>query len=224
MIDYYLTPTSVTTDLVSPVYLTTDTDTILVSPATSYGSEILVSPGGDLILSPTATAVLTSSILTPTIITPTIYSDPLHDEYIHSVNFSYSRPSFGVYKNLNVDPTVHEKISKYYYYKVLDKYLDDDLKHILNYFVIQNDKVVRIKSLNDYKEMTADKDSSETREKKIKYIEDNVLSVRIIKRILKKYVKETGTNWYDLPKQGYYVKDFIGKHIKKMIVEEIKSV
>ncbi|MBA42894.1 MAG: hypothetical protein CMF62_02655 [Magnetococcales bacterium] len=114
-------------------------------------------------------------------------------------------------------------MAKYFFYKILDKYLYKDLQEVLNFFVIKDGKAQLIKSLDDYKETTVDKDSESDKDKKIAFIEKNILSVRIVKKILKRFVDGSSTNWYDLPKKTIYLKEFFGKALKELIKREIKK-
>ena len=61
--------------------------------------------------------------------------------YITSMNTSYSYPSIGVYKNLNADPKVRKRITKYFYFKVLDNWLFNELSYILNFLKHSNGKI-----------------------------------------------------------------------------------
>jgi hypothetical protein len=225
--DIYVTdsPNVTTSSIIDPVYLTTDTETILVSPVTPA-----FSPVNDLIItSPTYSTSTTDLIVTSPVAMidsdSIVFADPSspYDSYIPSINLSYTRPSFSVYKNLNADPEVQSRISKYIYYKVLDKYLYDDMSDILNYMVVKNGEVSLIKKLDDHKITTVDNDSDKNKDLKVAFIEKNVLSKKIVKNLLHKFVAETGTNWYDIPKKTFYVKQMIHKALKKIIKSEISK-
>jgi len=132
----------------------------------------------------------------------------------------YPLPS---YLDMNQNPEVRKKLAKYYYYKTLDKWLlkEDGMLDILNYLQVKGDTVHLINSISDYKETNVNKDTQDVIDKKIKYIENNIFEPYDMEKILNSYVQETGTNWYDLEKHAFYVKQavrgFLKKKLKNMI-------
>jgi len=125
------------------------------------------------------------------------------------------------YNNLDADPKIHAQLTEYFYYKTLDKWLYDDLLDVLSFLTVHNNKVDVIKNLNDYRQDNAEKDSLETVEQKIDFIEKFIFSKEDMYRILRRYVKETGTHWYDLYKNEYFVKDMVKSYLKKQLKKSI---
>lgn len=118
--------------------------------------------------------------------------------YLKSVNTTYSYPSVGVYKNLNADPKIRKRITKYFYFKILDEWLDDELSHILNYLSHKNGKIKKKKTNIKHHE---NKDKSNVRKKKADYIEKYVLEKKHVYKLLDKYTSKNKVNWYDLIKK-----------------------
>lgn len=147
--------------------------------------------------------------------------------YITSVNLDYTKPSVGVFENLNADPRIRKRIVKFFYYKILDNWLMDDLVDILNFFTIKDGKVDLIDNISQYEPLGSYNESEEIKEKKIDFIEDFFLTKSFVSRVLDEYVNNTKTNWYELPKNSYFIKDIIAKkltnRIKRALSEKAKQ-
>jgi hypothetical protein len=165
-----------------------------------------------LVSSPVVTV---DSVTSPMVVTETIV-DSITSPYLTSVVLDQP---MGIYTNLNADPQVRSRMAKNLYYKLLDKWLYDDLSDALNYFKVKDGKVKPISSMKEYSSKTVEKDSIDTIEKKIDYIEANVFSSSDMRRLLTEYVTETGTNWYDLLKHTTYIK----KITKNTLLKKIKK-
>lgn len=125
--------------------------------------------------------------------------------------------------NLNNDPRVHQQVSKYFLYKTLDDWLYDDLLDLLNYLIIEGKNIRLLKNLDEYKSDRVDSDTLKTIELKADWIHRHILTIDKVKHLLKKYVEETNTNWYDLYKNNYFVKDAIKQYIKRKLRQSIKN-
>ena len=123
--------------------------------------------------------------------------------------------------DLNKDHRVHKQVTKYFMYKTLDKWLYGDMKNILAYFKVDNNGPRLIDNLSEYREDGAAKDDEQTIEAKIKYIEKYFLTYDTMYRILKKYIRGTHANWYDLHKQEYFVEEDIKNQLTKILKETI---
>lgn len=121
--------------------------------------------------------------------------------------------------DLNKSSELHKKVTSYFYYKTLDKWLrkEKDMLGILNYLKVTDRGVDVLDNMNEYKETNIDKDTQDTINKKIDYIEKNILDKTDIYMILKEYVKETHTNWFDLEKNSYFIKELIRKFLKRKL-------
>lgn len=107
---------------------------------------------------------------------------------------------------------------------VLDKWLYTDFSDLLGYFKIDKDgKVELIHKLSDYDKSSGAKDTTETVDKKSKFIEDNILTYDMMFRILKKFVNYTNSNWYNLPKIRKIVKDYIKQDLEKILIRTIEE-
>jgi hypothetical protein len=115
--------------------------------------------------------------------------------YLTSVNTTYSYPSMAVYKNLNADPKVRKRITKYFYFKILDDWLNDELSYVLNHLKHKNGKVKKKKVNIKHKE---NKDKLNVRKKKSAYIENHILKKKHVYKFLDKYTLKHKINWYDL--------------------------
>ena len=111
----------------------------------------------------------------------------------------------------------------HYYYKVLDKWLLDEINDILNYFTIKDGKVKMIKNLSEYKPTNISKDSDEIAEKKIDYIQQKLFSKHDMADILFRFVKETNTKWTDLPKNEYFLRQIVKSYFLKKIKSKLKK-
>jgi len=143
-------------------------------------------------------------------------------KYTPTIRFSQDKPlTISFYENLNFDSKIHQRLTKFFYYKTLDKWLYKDLHDILNYLKVKDGKVSIINSMKDYDALAVEKDTQKDADLKVKFIEDNVFTKHDMKRILQEYIAETGTNWVDLPKNSYFIKkltkDKIMRHIKRLM-------
>lgn len=133
--------------------------------------------------------------------------------YVPSINLRYSKPLFSFYEDLDKDPRIHKRLTKYYYYKILDKWLYDDLSDLLKFLDVKDNNVVIIK--NDKK------DSDTDIEKKIDFLE-KFLTKSFIYMLISRYIAETGTRWVDLHKNEYFLKQVFKEKIKKKLEKELK--
>ncbi len=172
-----------------------------------------------------------SYVLTPT--SPIVYSSteyfpPTYDTVVPVPGLTspmfeirYQKPIIDFYDTLNVDPAVQKRMIKHVYYLFLDKWLYRDLSDILNYFVIRDGKVSMILSMKDYDPKRVDKDTQADIEKKADYIGQHILKKSDMGAILYKFVKETGTKWYDLPQNDYFLRGLVEKSVKKVIKDKL---
>lgn len=119
--------------------------------------------------------------------------------------------------DLNRDPRVHKQVVKYYRQYTLDKWLYGDMIDLLGYFTVDNNGVHLIRNLSEYREDAAAKDTPEDIDKKVDYIKKYFLTEDTMYRILKKLIRGTGINWYDLHKNEFFVKEDIKMQIKKIL-------
>ena len=143
----------------------------------------------------------------PVILTqPTIYNSKTDTAFVGINPLNPSVMTTGFYKDLNKDKSVQKTLSKYYYYKILDKWMYNNLKPLLAFVDVRSGKAQLIKSMGDYDVLGLEKDSSEDIEKKINYMEKILISKDMVRHVLKKICKENSINWYDLNKHERKIK------------------
>ena len=121
--------------------------------------------------------------------------------------------------NLNYNPNVHESVSFSIYKKVFDSWLyKSDFKDLYKYVkIVDNEPKLATEKNED------DSSDSHLIEKKIKFFKDYILSKHRVKEILKDFVAGSRTNWYDVEKNSYYVKELIYKYMKKKLKKLIEK-
>jgi hypothetical protein len=138
-----------------------------------------------------------------------------------TLNLNTTDPYLVVHENIDNDPMVIKRVNRYFYYKTLDKWLYDDLSYILKYFKVSGDKVDLIEKRSQYENNKVD--SSDDKEKIVRFIEKEILKRKDMKKILKKFLKKNKhksayggkLTWSELMKTQYSLKKFIGKRLKK---------
>ena len=188
------TPTS----SVTSIYLTTDSP-LLYSPSPFIPSEATVE------LLPSLPAVTTTgpTLLNTGMIVP---------------GYTTIQPQFPLMPNLDLDNDEKSKniITEYFYFKVLDKWLYDEMLDILAFLKVSGNNIDLIDKMSEYNSKSTDKDTQESVEKKIKFIEKNgLITKNDIYNILREYTRETDTKWANLVnKHEKNVKHIIGRKLK----------
>lgn len=133
----------------------------------------------------------------PTVILPAVAIHPsIHPSYL----------------DLNKDEKIRNRLTKYYLYKTLDKWLWSDMKDIIDNFVLK-DNIVNIVKTPVKQNLTEPEI-----EKKIDYIENNILNYKKMYKILKHLIhKEENLSWVSLPKNEYIIKKTVKKYLLKKI-------
>lgn len=108
----------------------------------------------------------------------------------------------GFYPALNADPIFQKEVVRFFRNKIIDDWLYDRLKPLLNFFEIDDGKVRWIsESTQKIKDVLDENtDSDIVIDKKAKFIKEHVLSKKMIKNILEKFIVENNVSWYDLKK------------------------
>lgn len=144
--------------------------------------------------------------------------------YVTSINLSYSKPLVSVYENVEADPKIHRRVTKYYYGKTLDDWMYDELLDLLNYLVVRGNQVELISSISQYNPTTVHKNTQEQIDMKVDFIEKYFFKKDDMTKILHKFIEETGTSWYHLVENEYFIrqmiKDFIKKRFRKAIADK----
>lgn len=194
-----------------------------ISPITNVN--VISSP--DSIVPPTVMKVNTISSLSPIglpyvgetkIILPT-------DIFIPSLQLVSDYKSLHVpialYEDVCNVENIKSQMTKIIYYKFLDKWLYDidEAKSLLGYFKVSGDRVDLIKNLDQKDDVHSN--SQAVIDKKVDYIEKNIVSQNDIYAILKKFVDETHISWCRLIKAKDLVRDSIVRSVKNKIKKMI---
>ena len=123
--------------------------------------------------------------------------------------------------DLNKDSRVHKQVVKFYRYKTLDKWLYGDMIDLLGYFRVDDKGVSIIDNMSEYRQDAAARYDPQTIEQIINYIEKYILTEDTTYRILKKLVRGTGINWYDLHKSEFFVKEDIKSQLQKILKDTV---
>lgn len=148
-----------------------------------------------------------NNIISPILIAqPTIYNPKQDTSYVAFNPFKPGLITSGFYKDLNKDKSVQKTFAKYYFYKIVDKWIYKELLPLLAFIDTSSGKPQLIKSLEFYDVQKLAKDSEEDIAKKVKYMEEILLTKDMVKHVLKKICKENNINWYDLNKHERKIK------------------
>lgn len=137
------------------------------------------------------------------------------------INYTdYSRPVMGFYNSLNDDPEFRAKITKHYYYKVLDKWLGMFMSDVLGYMKIEGDKAVLIRDLSQYKPSTSD--DIKAIEKKADFIAEKILTKKKMYKYLSDFVKRYHIEWVSVPEYEKYIKKELHYALRKKLKQMVK--
>lgn len=131
--------------------------------------------------------------------------------------------TYGRYTDLNKDKAIQKKITKYFLYKILDKWLYNEFRSILAYVKISDGKPALIRSMSDYKPDSISADSVENIEKRIGYLEKILINKKLVKHVLKKIITENEVEWVELNKHKPLIKKILKKYINSKLEDAIKS-
>lgn len=193
---------------ITPNFLTFSSD----SPLPILPSTITYTPLANL-------PFVTSPTYIPTYTTPYVgHVGPIGATVI--IPGSATLPQF---LDLNKDPRIHDRVSKYFRYKTLDKWLYEDMSDLLGYFVVSSSGVQLVKNASDYKESLVAHMNPDDVEKIVNWIENYLLTEDTMRKLLTQFVNETKANWYDLYKNEYFIKEIIQKKLLNIIKETIAT-
>jgi hypothetical protein len=131
--------------------------------------------------------------------------------------------TYGRYTDLGKDKTIQKTISKYFLYKILDKWLYQDLRSIVAFVKITDGKPALIRSMSDYKPETLNSDSVENIEKRIDYLEKILINRKLIKHVLKKVVNDNEISWTQLNKHKSMIKKVFKKYLHSKLEDAVNS-
>lgn len=157
----------------------------------------------------------------PVVLSPTIYNPKTSSSYI---GYNPSYPNIitsGFYDDLNKDKSVHKTLSKFYFYKILDKWIYKELLPLLAFVDISN-KPQLIKSMDKFNIKNLETNSDIDIQKKINYLEKNIITIDIVKHVLKKICNDNNINWYDLNKYEKKIKKVFYNYLFDKLKHSIK--
>jgi hypothetical protein len=180
----------------------------------SYGIDYLLrhSPNASVPIINTATMLSSTNILD-------------QDRYTPFIAHDYTNPFkivTGYYPDLDKDPQVHRTLKKYYYYKLLDKWMYSDLKSLLAFVVLDNGKAKLINSISDYNPNSVNNSKEDELTLRINLLE-NLISTDLIKSVLERIVHKYGIHWYHLNKNEDIIKKKLEIAIKELLENKIKK-
>ncbi len=158
----------------------------------------------------------------PLILTQPVIYNPKSDSSIISINpYNPRIINSGFYNDINKDKGVQKTLAKYYFYKIVDKWIFTDLFPLLAFVEIINGKPQLIKSIADYDVQKLSSNSDSDIELKAKYMEENIITKKIVKHVLKKICDENNINWYDLNKYEKKIKKIFYNFLLDKLKEAI---
>ena len=148
------------------------------------------------------------------------YPDDVNPVYLNSI---FAVNTLG-YNSLNNNDKVKNTFTKYYYYKILDKWIYKKLFPLLAFIKIENGKPRLINSMSEYNIQELTTNSKEDIENKIDYMEKILLTKNMVKHVLKKICLTNNINWYDLNKYESYIKSIFYNYMLDKFKTAISSV
>jgi hypothetical protein len=118
------------------------------------------------------------------------------------------------YLDLNKDPDVHDTVTKSIYKHVFDSWVyKSEFEELFDYITIVGGEPKLITSLKN----KDSHNSSESKERKIRFMREYILSKHRVKKLIEDFVEGTKTNWYDIEKNTFFLKELIFKYMKKKL-------
>jgi len=137
-------------------------------------------------------------------------------------NYNYSKFVIGHYPDLDKDPQVHNTLKKYYFYKLLDKWMYGDLKSLLAYVTIDNGKARLINSISDYHPNSINNSKEDDLTLRVNFIE-NLIPKDLVLNVLERIVHKYSIHWYHLNKNEDIVKKKLEIAVKEFLENKIKK-
>lgn len=155
----------------------------------------------------------------------------LSDNYVDpekaSTVVAYSGPNsniltYAVFNDLNKDKDVVKTITKYYYYKILDKWLYDDFLPILAFVKMENGKPKLISSMAEFRIADLAREPENVIESKIDYLSEIFITKDMVRHVLKKFINKYNTRYSALNRQEHELKKYFFKYMKDKLEEAVE--
>jgi hypothetical protein len=118
------------------------------------------------------------------------------------------------------DSDVKKSVIKYYYYKLLEKWIFNDMVGILAFVKLnETNKPLFINSSDDFDIKKTSNQSKHILDIKADFIKENFFTKDFVKKILKKIIVSNNISWYDL----YDYESNIKKTLYLKILKYLKS-
>lgn len=125
--------------------------------------------------------------------------------------------------DLNRDPNVHRTVTDSIYKQTFQEWLySSDAEEVFRYIKIVGGQA-RLVSGSERDNRT----SGDNIDKKVRFIRDHILSYERVRKLIEEFIDGTRSNWYDVEKNAFFIKELILKYIKKKLkalAEEKKKI
>jgi len=152
---------------------------------------------------------------------PNIYNPNADSAFVSLNPLNPRLITTGFYQDLNKDKSVQKTLSKYYFYKIVDKWIYKELLPLLAFVDTSSEKPQLIKSLANFDVQKLAKDSDDLIEKKVNYMERFIITKDMVRHVLKKICQDNQINWYDLNKHEPKIKKVFYNYLLDKLKESI---
>jgi len=125
-------------------------------------------------------------------------------------------------QNLNTSKQVQKTISKFVYYKLVDEWLYTKLFPILAFVKIVDSKPQLIKSIGEYNVNNLASETDKEIELRVEYLEKNVITKKLVYKVLKRIVNKMCLNWYELDKHIQTIQKVFLEYFKDLLEKSIR--
>lgn len=161
----------------SPLYTTPYTPTYLSDELSKIAVPLSPLYVDKPIITATTTLYPANALFTTKSVMPVTYDTDMDDNYF-----------------------VQKQMTEYLHFRILDKWLyEDDMCYLLKYLQVDGSTVKVVNTPADYKENRLCNDTRDVVEKKIDFIQNNILTEHKMKDIISKVIYKTNLRWYNLP-------------------------
>jgi hypothetical protein len=180
---------------------------------------MIFSPLSKVKVTPFSTTVTTANVLSP--VSPVLSPvSPVWSPVVVPRVFPLYQVE--VDTGLNDNPFAQKQMLDYIMAKVYNKWIySKDMCYLLKYLKVENNKVMPIQSLENFKDNKICDDTKEVVELKIDYIEENILTKSDLKKILKRMINELGYKWYEFPQKEDVIAEAVEKYIRQSLKEKV---
>lgn len=127
-------------------------------------------------------------------------------------------------QNLNTSKQVQKTITKYIYYKLIDEWIYKKLFPIIAFVKIVNGKPQLIKSMDEYDINKLASQTDDEIELRVDYLESNIITKKLVSKVLKKMINRMCLNWYELNKNEITIQNVFLEYLKDLLEESIRRI